>query len=105
MGTSDGLGPNQICTLFGSAPGSNIVPGRSYISAGYDLNIHDIWRRDFLVLVGWILFFQATQIIALDYFPVSVALPLALLSHVACRNVREALLSVCLQKRTPRPKS
>ncbi|ETW86763.1 ABC transporter [Heterobasidion irregulare TC 32-1] len=65
----DGLGPNQICTLFGSAPGSNTVPGRSYISAGYDLNIHDIWRRDFLVLVGWILFFQATQIIALDYFP------------------------------------
>ncbi|TFY71815.1 hypothetical protein EVG20_g1190 [Dentipellis fragilis] len=65
----DGLGPNQVCTLFGSSSGTDIVPGRDYIFSGFDLSIDDVWRRNFLVLLGWILFFQVTQIIIMDYFP------------------------------------
>lgn len=45
------------------------MPGRTYLDAGYDINVADVWRRNFIVLCGWILFFQFTQIIALDFFP------------------------------------
>ncbi|TFY82436.1 hypothetical protein EWM64_g1573 [Hericium alpestre] len=65
----DVLGPNQVCTLFGSTSGSSSVHGRDYIYAGYNLSVHDVWRRNFLVVVGWIIFFQITQIIAMDFFP------------------------------------
>ncbi|KAI0269180.1 ABC-2 type transporter-domain-containing protein [Gloeopeniophorella convolvens] len=65
------LGPNQVCTLFGAAPGSDVISGRSYLLTTYDMDSHDIWRRNFLVLLGWILFYQLTQVIALDFFPQS----------------------------------
>jgi hypothetical protein len=32
----------------------------------------DIWRRNFVVLLGWMLFYQVTQILILDFLPVSV---------------------------------
>lgn len=32
----------------------------------------DIWRRNFIVLLGWMLFYQVTQILILDFIPVSV---------------------------------
>jgi ATP-binding cassette, subfamily G (WHITE), member 2, SNQ2 len=32
----------------------------------------DIWRRNFVVLLGWVLFYQVTQILILDFLPVSV---------------------------------
>lgn len=32
----------------------------------------DIWRRNFVVLLGWILFYQVTQILILDLLPVSL---------------------------------
>lgn len=32
----------------------------------------DIWRRNFVVLLGWILFYQVTQILILDFLPVSL---------------------------------
>jgi hypothetical protein len=32
----DGLGPNQVCTLLGSSPGTDQVPGTAYISASFD---------------------------------------------------------------------
>ncbi|KAG5652201.1 hypothetical protein H0H81_005936 [Sphagnurus paluster] len=65
----DDLGPNQACTLFGSKIGSNIISGRDYLLAGYDINTSNLWRRSFLVLVGFLLAFQLTQMIALEYFP------------------------------------
>lgn len=65
------LGSNQACTLYGSTPGASSVSGRTYLSAGYNLDTHDIWRRDFLVLLGMFLFYQMMQLIAITYFRVS----------------------------------
>ena len=64
------VGPNQACTLFESTPGSDIVSGSSYLAAGYSLDIADIWRRNFLVIIGMFIFFQITQLIAIEYFQV-----------------------------------
>jgi ATP-binding cassette, subfamily G (WHITE), member 2, SNQ2 len=66
------LGPNQVCTLFGARPGSNTTSGRSYLEAAYGMDEHVMWRRNFVVLLGWILFYQITQILILDLFPVSI---------------------------------
>ncbi|TFK70455.1 hypothetical protein BDN72DRAFT_896460 [Pluteus cervinus] len=63
------LGPNQACTLFGATAGSDIISGDAYLAVGYGLNPKDIWRRCLLVLVGFVLLFQVTQLIALEYFP------------------------------------
>ncbi|KAH9966146.1 ABC-2 type transporter-domain-containing protein [Russula dissimulans] len=63
------LGPNQVCTLFGARPGSNTTSGRSYLEAAYGMDEHVMWRRNFVVLLGWILFYQITQILILDLFP------------------------------------
>lgn len=63
------LGPNQACTIFGAVSGSDIVRGEDYISAGYGLDSKDIWRRCLLVLIGFMIAFQITQVIALEYFP------------------------------------
>jgi len=32
----------------------------------------DLWRRNLTVLIGWFIFFQITQLIAIEYFQVSV---------------------------------
>jgi len=63
------LGPNQVCTLLGAKPGSNTTSGRSYLLTAYDMDDRDIWRRNFVVVVGWMLFFQVTQILILDFLP------------------------------------
>ncbi|VDB90213.1 unnamed protein product [Peniophora sp. CBMAI 1063] len=63
----DTVGPNQVCTIFGAQPGSTTVNGADYLNIGYSYNTADLWRRNFLVCIGWILFFQITQIVALDY--------------------------------------
>lgn len=68
----DGLGPNQICTLFGSQPGDDVVSGSSYLQVGYRYNVADIWRRNFVVLVAFFILFLVTQLVALEYFPVSL---------------------------------
>ncbi|KAI8981169.1 ABC-2 type transporter-domain-containing protein [Trametes punicea] len=65
----EGLGPNQVCTLFGSVPGQDIVSGRNYVNIGYGLNVSDLWRRNFLVLLGFFLLFQITQVLLIEYFP------------------------------------
>jgi ATP-binding cassette subfamily G (WHITE) protein 2 (SNQ2) len=65
----DVLGPNQACTLFGASTGSNIITGRSYINAGYGLNVSDTWRRNLLVLIGFLIFFQLTQVLAIEFYP------------------------------------
>ncbi|KIP11760.1 hypothetical protein PHLGIDRAFT_114337 [Phlebiopsis gigantea 11061_1 CR5-6] len=65
----DVLGPNQICTLFGSRPGSTEVFGSDYLRVGYDLNVDDLWRRNFTVLLGFFITFQITQMLLIEYYP------------------------------------
>ena len=65
----DGLGPNQICTLYGAAPGQDLVIGRNYVNIGFGLNVSDIWRRNFLVVLGFLFLFQLTQVVLIEYFP------------------------------------
>ena len=65
------VGPNQACTLYGATPGQDTVDGASYIAAGYSLNVHDLWRRNFIVLVGWFLFYQIIQVLLIEYLNVS----------------------------------
>ena len=64
------LGPNQVCTLFGSTGGSTAVSGRDYLSVGYGLNVDDLWRRNFTVLLGFFIAFQITQMLLIEYYPV-----------------------------------
>ena len=71
------VGPNQACTLFGSSSGSNIIPGRDYLRVGYGLHIADLWRRNFLVLLGMFILFQITQLICIEFYPVCCSLPSA----------------------------
>ncbi|ETW86786.1 ABC transporter [Heterobasidion irregulare TC 32-1] len=65
----DTLGPNQACTLPGSSPGSIFVAGRDYVRAGYGLDVADLWRRNFVVVLGFMIFFWITQVIAIEYWP------------------------------------
>ncbi|THH06687.1 hypothetical protein EW146_g9533 [Bondarzewia mesenterica] len=65
----DVLGPNQACTLVGSAPGSVLVPGRDYLRVGYGLNVADLWRRNFVVLLGFLIFFWIFQTIVIEIYP------------------------------------
>ena len=69
---SDGVGPNQICTLYGANPGQSDVSGHAYLDVGYQLNTADIWRRNFLVLLGFFFLFQLTQVLLVEFYPVSV---------------------------------
>ncbi|KAJ7269337.1 ABC-2 type transporter-domain-containing protein [Mycena haematopus] len=62
----EGLGPNQACTLFGSTAGNDSVSGESYISAGYGLSSANLWKLDFLVLLGFMILFQLTQILSYE---------------------------------------
>ncbi|KAF5312934.1 hypothetical protein D9619_002752 [Psilocybe cf. subviscida] len=65
----DGLGPNQACTLFGAERGNNVISGTAYIAAGYGIDVRDLWRRHLPVLLGFFIFFQLTQILALEFYP------------------------------------
>ena len=63
------VGPNQICTLYGAVPGQQTVRGRDYVDIGYGLNVSDLWRRNFLVLLGFVFLFQLTQVLLMEFFP------------------------------------
>ncbi|EGO05281.1 hypothetical protein SERLA73DRAFT_157866 [Serpula lacrymans var. lacrymans S7.3] len=63
----DVVGPYQACTLYGSSSGSSQIPGSSYLDAGYGIDVKDIWRRNLLVLIGWLIFFQVTQLVSIEY--------------------------------------
>ena len=63
------VGPNQACTLYGARPGSSTVGGADYIKAGYTLDVGDLWRRNFLVVLGWF-FFILPQIFVIEYLQV-----------------------------------
>lgn len=67
------LGPNQVCTLYGASQGSAVVKGEDYIRAGFGMAGVDLWRRNFLVSLGWLIFFQFTQLVAIEYLQVRMA--------------------------------
>lgn len=69
------LGLNQACTLFGAVGGSDIITGADYLRVGFDLNVNDIWRRNFPILIGFLIFFQITQVLALEFYPVRGSRP------------------------------
>jgi ATP-binding cassette, subfamily G (WHITE), member 2, SNQ2 len=71
------LGPNQVCTLFGASSGSTTVSGRDYIRDGYHLNVADLWRRNFIVLVGFLILFSLTQTYVIELVPVSISVLLS----------------------------
>lgn len=39
------LGPNQVCTLVGSSPGTAAVSGAAYIKANFDYDVGNLWRN------------------------------------------------------------
>ncbi|KAK2465465.1 hypothetical protein APHAL10511_002357 [Amanita phalloides] len=65
----DTLGPNQACTLFGAVGGSNIIRGADYLRVGFALDVDDLWRRDYLVLLGILILFQLAQVLAIELYP------------------------------------
>ncbi|KAJ7150350.1 ABC-2 type transporter-domain-containing protein [Mycena filopes] len=65
----DGLGVNQVCTLFGSSAGTSAVSGESYISAGFGLHSSKLWKENLVVLIVFMIAFQITQIVSLEFFP------------------------------------
>ena len=88
MSCSVELGPNQVCTLFGASAGSTTVSGRDYIKAGYHLDVDDLWRRNFIVIVGFLVLFSFTQTFVIELFPVSMIsiLLLECRSHYLCEQ-------------------
>ncbi|KAI0064587.1 hypothetical protein BV25DRAFT_1869256 [Artomyces pyxidatus] len=65
----DNLSTNQACTLFGASPGDQFVTGKAYVKAGYDLDTADLWRRNFIVLLGFLLFFWIMQTLVIEWYP------------------------------------
>ncbi|KAG2022687.1 ABC transporter [Coprinopsis cinerea AmutBmut pab1-1] len=65
----DNLGPNQACTVFGATSGNNIIEGTNYLKVGYDLDVANLWRLNLTVLIGFFIFFQLAQFIALEFYP------------------------------------
>ncbi|KAG8930788.1 hypothetical protein FRC02_003660 [Tulasnella sp. 418] len=61
-----GLGPNQVCTFFGAQPGNPIVRGADYVNAAFKLDVNDLWKQNFVVLVVLMFFFQVTQYLAME---------------------------------------
>ena len=57
--------------MFGAEPGSSVVHGPAYVSAGYGIDVADQWRRNFLVVVGFFFLFQLTQVLLIEFYPVS----------------------------------
>lgn len=64
------MGPNQVCTLFGAQPGSDTVIGNNYLEAGYGITAADIWRRNLVVIFGFLIFFMFTQVIVIEFLSV-----------------------------------
>lgn len=68
----DVVGPNQACTLYGASPGSSTVSGASYIKTGFSLDVDDLWRRNFVVVVAWFIFFIVAQVFVIEYLQVGI---------------------------------
>nr|ODN90094.1 ATP-binding cassette transporter [Cryptococcus depauperatus CBS 7841] len=65
-GYPDTLGPNQMCSIFGSSPGNPQVSGSAYMAVGYDYHKSHIWRN-FGILIGFFLFFMFLQMFFIEW--------------------------------------
>ncbi|ORY59909.1 pleiotropic drug resistance ABC transporter [Leucosporidium creatinivorum] len=48
------LGPNQVCTLVGSTPGTAAVSGAQYIAGNFEYDVANLWRNFGITLVFFI---------------------------------------------------
>jgi ATP-binding cassette, subfamily G (WHITE), member 2, SNQ2 len=53
---------NQVCTLPGSSPGTDVVPGSSYITNGFSYNPGDLWRN-FGIIIALIIGFLVSNVV------------------------------------------
>ena len=56
--------------MVGAESGNAIVSGKEYVSTGYSLETADLWRRNLVVLLGFLVVFQFTQMLLIEYYPV-----------------------------------
>lgn len=56
----------QTCTLQGSTPGSNAVPGIAYVQSGFQYARGHLWRN-LGILIAFFIFFAVLQIIAMEF--------------------------------------
>lgn len=63
QGPSYGNVANQVCTLPGSSPGTDVVPGSSYIEKGFLYNPSDIWRNFGIIIVLILAFLIANVVL------------------------------------------
>lgn len=68
------LGPNQICTLRGSKPGSPIVSGADYIRASFGYSTYDIWRN-FAIECGYVVLFMTCLFLAVENLALGAGRP------------------------------
>jgi ATP-binding cassette subfamily G (WHITE) protein 2 (SNQ2) len=68
------VGPNQVCTLQGAAPGTQIVAGTDYIKAGFAYYVNDQWR-DWGFLIVFFIAFLLMQMGAMEYFKHGADMP------------------------------
>lgn len=60
-----GVGPNQMCSLPGSHPGSGVVTGTDYMHAAFQYSKAHIWRN-YGVLIGWFCFYMFLQALFME---------------------------------------
>ena len=64
-GYPNDVGPNQLCSLFGSGVGQNSVTGADYMYAGYEYRKAHIWRN-YGILLGFFGFFMICQMLFIE---------------------------------------
>ncbi|CAK9786637.1 ATP-binding cassette transporter [Cutaneotrichosporon oleaginosum] len=71
-GYPSGVGPNQMCALPGSSPGTDMVTGTAYMAAGFQYSKAHIWRN-FGVLIGWFCFYMFMQMFFMEKLKLGAA--------------------------------
>lgn len=67
-----GVGPNQMCALPGSTPGSGVVTGTAYMETAFQYSKSHIWRN-YGVLIGWFCFFMFLQMFFMEKLKMGAA--------------------------------
>ncbi|KAG9009142.1 hypothetical protein FRB94_012414 [Tulasnella sp. JGI-2019a] len=60
------VGPNQVCTFFGGQPAQEAVQGSNYIDVGYGLQVSDLWKENFVVILAMFIIFQFLQAFVME---------------------------------------
>ncbi|GAA6042344.1 hypothetical protein JCM8097_003859 [Rhodosporidiobolus ruineniae] len=89
------LGPNQVCTVAGSTPGSSVIPGMDYLHASYGYTTGIQWRN-FGILVAYFLVMSVVQAICAEYMPDGNTIPRV--NVYARQNAKRRKLNAELEK-------